>query len=136
MTADSYALFTDGGARGNPGPAAIGGLLTDPAGKTIDAFSIYLGLGTNNQAEYRALLYGLTLAQKHAVTHIICYLDSELVVRQMNREYTVKDAVLSELFAHVYALTGTFQKLKFVHIPREKNSRADALVNRALDHHH
>lgn len=132
---NGFKLFTDGGARGNPGPAAIGGVLFDPEGKKIDDYSVYVGVGTNNQAEYRALKHGLALAKKHRILHLTCYLDSELVVRQMNREYKVKDPSLAKLFADIYSVVGSFQKLKFVHIPREKNTLADALVNKALDMH-
>lgn len=132
---NDFSLFTDGGARGNPGPAAIGGILFDPNNKKIEDFSVYLGIGTNNQAEYQALKHGLALAKKHRITRLTCYLDSELVVRQMNREYKVKDPSLAKLFAEIYSGTGSFQKLVFAHIPREKNSLADALVNQALDKH-
>ena len=135
MNRDSFSLFTDGGARGNPGPAAIGGVLLDPTGKKIEEYAVYLGTATNNQAEYQALKHGLSVAKKHHITHLTCYLDSELVVRQMNREYKVKDPSLAKLFAEIYGSAVSFQKLTFVHIPREKNSQADTLVNKALDEH-
>lgn len=135
MSKNNFSLFTDGGARGNPGPAAIGGVLLDPTGKKIEEYAVYLGTATNNQAEYQALKHGLVVAKKHHISHLTCYLDSELVVRQMNREYKVKDSSLAKLFVEIYSCTVSFQKLTFVHISREKNYLADALVNKALDEH-
>ena len=124
-------LFTDGGARGNPGPAAIGGVLT--IGEKKFNFSEYIGEATNNQAEYQALLKGLQLAQTHQVEYLTCFLDSELVVRQINREYKVKDAELAILFVKIWNLAQKFKKITFSHVPREMNKTADKLVNEALD---
>ncbi len=124
-------LFTDGGARGNPGPAAIGGVLT--IGDKKFNFSEYIGKATNNQAEYQALLKGLELAKEHQVEELACFLDSELVVRQINREYKVKDAELAILFVKIWNVAQKFKKINFSHIPREMNTAADKLVNEALD---
>lgn len=125
-------LFTDGGARGNPGPSAIGGtLLID--NKEIDNLSEYIGESTNNQAEYKALLAGLELALKNEIEELACFLDSELVVKQINREYKVKDKELAKLFVKVWNTAQKFKKITFSHVRRELNKRADALVNQALD---
>ena len=127
-----FKLFTDGGSRGNPGPAAIGGVLYQ-ADKEIANFSKYLGQGTNNQAEYNALLTGLELAKKHKVNNLQCFLDSELVVKQLSKEYRVKDADLAKLFVKVWNLAQAFDSISFNHVRRELNKEADRLVNLALD---
>jgi ribonuclease HI len=127
-----FKLFTDGGSRGNPGPAAIGGVLYQ-ADKEIANFSKYLGQGTNNQAEYNALLTGLELAKKHKIINLQCFLDSELVVKQLNKEYRVKDADLAKLFVKVWNLAQEFDSISFNHVRREFNKEADRLVNLALD---
>ncbi len=124
-------LFTDGGARGNPGPAAIGGVLILDA--KSHTFSEYIGETTNNQAEYKALLFGLQLAQQHKVDELHCFLDSELVVKQINKEYKVKDQDLAKLFVKVWNLAQSFKKITFSHVRREMNKEADRLVNVALD---
>lgn len=126
-------LFTDGGSRGNPGPAGIGGVLYDEEDQIIASFSKYLGEGTNNQAEYTALLTGLELAQKHQVEELACFLDSELVVKQLKKEYKVKDAGLAKLFVKVWNASQNFRKISFTHVRREYNKEADLLVNQALD---
>ncbi|MBT7552955.1 ribonuclease HI family protein [bacterium] len=126
-------LFTDGGARGNPGPAGIGGVLYNMADEQLDFFSEYIGEGTNNQAEYKALLAGLELAQVHKIEEIDCFLDSELVVKQLNKEYKVKDAELAKIFVKIWNLSQTFKKITYSHVRRELNKEADAQVNKALD---
>lgn len=127
-------LFTDGGARGNPGPAGIGGVLKDPtSGGVLEKFTRYIGERTNNQAEYEAILEGLTRAKACGATHVDCFLDSELVVEQLKRNYRVKDGDLAKLFVKVWNLVQTFTKVTFQHIPREKNEAADTLVNQAID---
>ena len=128
-----YYLYTDGGARGNPGPAAIGGVITSKAGKIYNTFSLAIDKTTNNQAEYRALIHGLELAKKNGYLSLRCYLDSELLVNQLNYKYKVKDRHLAQLFAKVYTLKNSFTSLSFVQIPRERNKHADTLVNQALD---
>ena len=124
-------LHTDGGARGNPGPAGIGVVLEISGQKKI--FKKYIGESTNNQAEYQALILGLTEAKKAGVSEVDCYLDSELVVRQLKREYKVKNEGLRPLFIQVWNLTQQFKKVKFIHIFREDNKEADQLVNEAID---
>lgn len=128
----SHKLYTDGGARNNPGPAAIGGVLFDN-NKLIAEFSKYIGEGTNNQAEYEAIIAGLKLAIKNKVTQLDCYLDSKLVVEQLNQNFKIKQEHLQKLFVKAYNLTHKFDKVSFNHILREKNIQADALVNKALD---
>jgi len=132
MTSAICKLFTDGGSRGNPGPAAIGGILIRN-GETLNTFGTYIGTATNNSAEYQALIAGLKLAFKRRIQTLTCYLDSELVVRQLNFQYKVKDASLAQLFMQVYSLRQAFSKVTFISIPREQNAAADALVNNALD---
>lgn len=125
-------LHTDGGARGNPGPAAIGVIL-ESHGRTLVSLSEGIGTVTNNVAEYAALLRGLEEAQKHGVTDLECFLDSELVVRQLNREYKVRDQGLAPLFVRVWNLAQSFHAIRFRAVPRSENRGADALVNQALD---
>jgi ribonuclease HI len=125
-------VFTDGGARGNPGPAGIGVVITDD-GQTLEEFGAYVGEMTNNQAEYTALLAGLERAQKHTDTDVRCVLDSELVVKQLSGEYKVKSEQLAKLFHQVRAQEKNFKRVTYEHTLREGNERADALVNEALD---
>ncbi|HUT22020.1 MAG TPA: ribonuclease HI family protein [Candidatus Bipolaricaulota bacterium] len=126
-------IFSDGGARGNPGPAAIGVIIENDTGKSIKKISRYIGETTNNQAEYQALLAGLAYAKDLKPEEVNCYLDSELVVKQLNGEYKVKDKDLAAQFIKIWNLVHDFKKVVFHHVPREKNKKADALVNSALD---
>ena len=127
-------LFTDGGSRGNPGQAAVGCVLLDPVtGETLKEHSECIGVQTNNIAEYQALIAGLNLAKEFRPNHLLCHLDSELVVKQLNGEYRVKMATLQPLVEEIEHLKGELSDVRFIHIPRIKNSRADALVNMALD---
>jgi ribonuclease HI len=133
MKHEKLIIFTDGGARGNPGPAGIGCVILDEQGNAVAEISEYIGETTNNQAEYKALLAGLTKAKDLGAKEIDVFLDSELVVKQMNREYRVKDKDLAPLFVKVYNLTLGFKRIIFKHIRRKKNELADELVNQALD---
>ncbi len=128
-------IFTDGGARGNPGPAAIGIVIKDAKDKIIKEFAEYVGEMTNNQAEYKALIKGLELAKEFKPEEINCYLDSELLVKQMRQEYRVKDKNLQQLFVKVWNLALGFKKVTYHHIPRELNKEADKLLNLELDKH-
>ncbi|MBT3413050.1 MAG: ribonuclease HI family protein [Candidatus Jacksonbacteria bacterium] len=128
-----YTLFTDGGARGNPGPSAIGIVLKDVDGKIIEELGETIGNATNNQAEYSALLKGLEVALENKVQVIDCYLDSELVVKQLKQEYKVKDKKLAVLFVKAWNISKSFKGITFSHVPRSQNKRADKLVNDALD---
>ncbi len=129
-------LFTDGGSRGNPGQAAIGCILEDPArGVTLEEHAERIGVETNNVAEYRALIAGLQLAERYQPNRLLCHLDSELIVRQLNGEYQVKMPTLQPLYDEIRELSLHFPDVVFKHIPRRDNYRADALVNKALDEH-
>ncbi|MSR67631.1 ribonuclease HI family protein [Candidatus Peribacteria bacterium] len=127
-------LFTDGGSRGNPGQAAVGCVLYDPLkNEVIREYGECIGVETNNIAEYSALITGLKIASEFHPNHLICHLDSELVVKQLNGEYRVKMATFTPLIQEINALKSGFPHVSFVYVPREKNTRADLLVNRALD---
>ena len=125
-------LYTDGGSRGNPGPAGIGGVLKIKGQEQVE-FSDYIGKGTNNQAEYKAFLAGLKLAKEKEVNELACYLDSELIVKQIRGEYRVRDASLKVLFREVQEVMSSFKKVTVGHVKRDKNKEADKLVNIALD---
>ncbi len=125
-------LYTDGGARGNPGPAAVGFVLTG-IGSAPVMYKEYIGKATNNQAEYRALVAGIQRANREGVQDLVCYLDSELVVKQVRGEYRVKNEDLKILLGEIKKLLSAFRSITFEHIPRSKNSAADKLVNEALD---
>ncbi|OIP97097.1 hypothetical protein AUK40_04020 [Candidatus Wirthbacteria bacterium CG2_30_54_11] len=135
MTTPAISLITysDGGARGNPGPAGAGAVVIDQSSKEVLAeISLYLGETTNNQAEYRALIAALGKANELNAQSITCYLDSELIVEQMKGRYKVKNPGLKELYLQAIALVG-LKKVSFRHIPREQNSHADRLANEAMD---
>ncbi|MFH0873556.1 MAG: ribonuclease HI family protein [Candidatus Komeilibacteria bacterium] len=127
------SLYTDGGARGNPGPAAIG-VVAYSGTEQLWTIKRYIGETTNNQAEYQALIAGLTKAAGSS-NELSCYLDSELVVKQLRGEYRVKDRGLQPLVRQVVTLLQKFSAVNFHHIAREKNKVADHLVNEALDEH-
>jgi ribonuclease HI len=125
-------LNVDGGARGNPGPAAIGAVISDPDGAVLEEIAERIGVATNNVAEYRALLRGVTVARALGADEVEIIGDSELVARQLTGAYRVKNAALKPLRAEVLrALDGMRWTIRTV--PRAQNSRADALVNAALD---
>ncbi len=144
--------FTDGGSRGNPGPAACGVVIKNDKNEIILKTSKYLDKTTNNVAEYEGLILALQkakgifksrdgdlsrLGNRNAMNrvskNIECYLDSELVVKQLNHEYKIKDEGMQKLFIIVWNLTLDFDDVKFIHIPREENKLADEMVNRELD---
>jgi ribonuclease HI len=133
IAADAWTLWCDGGARGNPGPGAAAYVLQDPAGREVEARGERLGEVTNNVAEYRALIAGLTAAGRHNVRKLEVRLDTELVVRQMTGEYRVKHEGLKPLHTAAQRLAGRFEAIRFVSIPRESNARADRIVNETLD---
>ena len=133
-----YTIFTDGGARGNPGPAAIGVVIQGKdTGKK--EFGEYLGETTNNEAEYQAVIFAMKKlkqiigADKSKESNVKFYIDSELLCRQVSGEYKVKEKNLQGLFMEVWNLMTEFKKVSFEHVRREKNSEADALVNQILD---
>jgi ribonuclease HI len=123
----------DGGARGNPGPAAIGVVLRDGEGKVLEERGERIGRATNNVAEYRALLRGIELAAAHGATELELIGDSELVVRQVEGRYKVKDATMRELHAGVKRALAGFESWTIRHVRRESNAEADRLVNEVLD---
>jgi len=126
-------IYTDGGARGNPGPAGIGAVLFNEEKKVVSEISTYLGVATNNQAEYKALIAALKKAQELKAEELECYLDSELVVKQLKREYKVKNQDLAPLFLEIHNLSLSFKKITYTHIRRELNKEADRLANEAMD---
>jgi ribonuclease HI len=126
-------LRTDGGSRGNPGHAAAGIVIERADGSVLAQGKRYLGVMTNNQAEYRALLLGLTAIQRYSPTNVRVLMDSELIVRQMCGEYKVRDEGLRQLYKQAVTLTKSLPVVTFAHVPRAQNARADALVNQALD---
>lgn len=126
-------IFTDGGARGNPGPAASGIVIKNEKGETISSYGEYLGEQTNNFAEYSALISGLKKCKALGADEVDCLLDSELVTKQMRREYKVKEPTLQKLFIQAYNIATEFKKVTYRHILREKNKEADAEVNKVLD---
>lgn len=134
MPGDRWVLSVDGAARGNPGPAGVAAVLVDSSGREVFAAKAYIGETTNNVAEYRALVLGLTEAAAFA-SDLLVQCDSELVVRQVNGEYKVKNTQLKELIARVSALASGYKSLEVRHVPREKNSRADEVANEAIDEH-
>ena len=129
----TYLLMADGAARGNPGPAAYGFVLAAPDGQPVAEEGVTLGRATNNVAEYEGLLAGLERARHLGVRRLAVRLDSELVVRQMNGLYRVKNAGLRPLFERARILCAHFESVTFEHVRREANRRADELANQALD---
>lgn len=133
-----FILYADGGSRGNPGPAGAGALVIDEEGVQVVTVSEYLGVTTNNVAEYTAVIRALEslatlLGSAASGARVEARLDSQLVVRQMNGEYKVKHPNIVPLAARVKALASQFASLQFVHVYREDNTKADALANAAMD---
>jgi ribonuclease HI len=128
-------LKTDGGSRGNPGKGAAAAIIFNEEGNLIDFTAKFLAITTNNNAEYQALILGLKLASKLNINEIDCFLDSELIVKQMRGEYKILDYNIKELKKELDQLTKLFTQITFTHIPREQNKFADKLVNLILDEH-
>lgn len=133
MNNEKIIIYTDGGSRGNPGPAGIGVVLYNEKKERIAEISKYLGVTTNNQAEYTALIEGLKKAKDLGAKEVNVFMDSELVVKQLKHEYKVKNKDLAPLFLQVYNLSLNFSKISFTHVYREHNSEADKLANEAMD---
>ena len=131
---DTATMHIDGAARGNPGPAAYAVVLARP-GHAIVEEANPIGAATNNVAEYTALIEGLELATELGVKKLAVFSDSELLVKQMNGEYRVKNPELLELYQEAKRLASGFEKLTLTHVRREQNKRADAIGNDALDGH-
>jgi ribonuclease HI len=123
----------DGGARGNPGPAAIAAVVSTDSGEPIEERSLPIGVATNNVAEYRALLLAIERARELGAESVELVGDSELVVRQVRGEYKVKDAGLRPLHAAATKALREFERWSIRNVPRDENAAADALVNAALD---
>jgi len=138
MNIDVYTIYTDGGSRGNPGPAASGYVIEGPDIRRTEQ-GHYLGVETNNVAEYSAAIFALNklkslIGAGHASSaHVRVMADSELLVRQVNGEYKVRDAGLKKLFVDLYNARQDFAKVTFTHVRREHNKDADRMVNEALD---
>jgi ribonuclease HI len=130
---NKLTIYTDGGARGNPGPAGIGVVIFDSSNKVIKQTQEYIGETTNNQAEYKAVIKGLELARDLKASEIELKLDSELVVSQLREEYKVKNKDLAPLFVKAWNLLQGFDSVKITHVRRDKNHLADTLVNQAID---
>jgi phosphoribosylglycinamide formyltransferase-1 len=130
---DKVIIHIDGGSRGNPGPAAAGFIISNPAGNQIEAKGFFLGKTTNNIAEYTALIKALEAIQKIGTEQLIVFSDSELLVRQINGQYKVKSEQIKPLHQQAVGLLEKFENWKVQHVTRDKNKEADRLVNQALN---
>lgn len=130
---DELHVFIDGAARGNPGPAAIGVVILTRQGRRVAAFGEAIGEATNNFAEYTALVHALRLLSAYEVERLRVYTDSELVVRQIQGLYRVRERSLRSLHSQVMSMLGRYRDWSIQHVPREENREADRLANHALD---
>ncbi|MFQ5442139.1 MAG: ribonuclease HI family protein [Thermodesulfobacteriota bacterium] len=130
-----YELYVDGASRGNPGESGAGAVIKDHSGRAVKRLKKYLGTGTNNMAEYKALIMGLEAARSMGVSKILVYADSELMVRQLSGVYKVKSETLLPLYERARGLLSGFSEYKIKHIPRDRNKAADNLANEAIDSH-
>jgi len=134
-----YIVYTDGGSRGNPGPAAVGAVICNDQGEAIKKYGQTIGQATNNEAEYQALIFALKKMKqvfgkaKMAQAQIEVRMDSELIVSQLNHQYKIEEPHLQQLFLQVWNLLIDFGGYAFLAVPREQNKEADRLVNEALD---
>lgn len=124
---------TDGASRGNPGLAGAGVIIKDEQGQTVETIQKFLGRSTNNQAEYQALIEGLTAVARHEPAEVTVRMDSELVIKQMNGIYRVRHPQIMPLYARAMEVAGKLPSVTFVHVPRERNPGADELANLAID---
>jgi ribonuclease HI len=129
----AWVVMVDGAARGNPGPAGCGAVIYDENGVVVKQLSRYLGQTTNNVAEYEGLLMGLEAALQLGRKQIVVQSDSELLVRQLNGQYRVKDEKLKVLFQRAMTLLRQFDSYRILHVGRELNKVADRLANQAID---
>jgi len=132
-TPETYRLYTDGACRGNPGAGGAGAVITDNRENILWEGKRYLGHCTNNIAEYKALILGLEGALQNGYKNLEVYLDSELLARQVNGLYKVKNENLKELMRQVQALLASFDNIQVKHVPRCRNEHADRLANLAID---
>ncbi|MGD9125218.1 MAG: ribonuclease HI family protein [Desulfarculaceae bacterium] len=134
MNADPVLiLHADGASRGNPGLAGAGAVLLDQTGRQVGSFKRFLGVATNNEAEYQALLLGLEGARKLGADRLKIRLDSQLLVRQLNGQYRVKSPGLKPLYEKALRLLRDFAEVDIIHVKRNLNTEADALANQAID---
>jgi ribonuclease HI len=126
-------LYSDGAARGNPGPSGAGAVLVEPGGQVVAKLGKYLGHQTNNYAEYMGLLLGLKHAKSLGAKEIEVFADSELLIRQLGGRYQVKSQSLRPLYEEAVKLLNDFSRVKLVHVPRAMNAAADEMSNRAID---
>lgn len=134
-TAGQLIIYSDGGSRGNPGPSAAGYVIVDIRGELVDEGGSYIGITTNNQAEYHGILLGLEKARKLGAVSVEFRLDSLLVANQLNGTYVIRNRELWPVHERIRALMAQFEKVTFRHVKREFNQRADAMVNKILDTH-
>ncbi|SET28385.1 ribonuclease HI family protein [Stigmatella erecta] len=132
-TVPRLRLYSDGAARGNPGPAGAGAVLIEPGGQVVARIGKFLGQQTNNYAEYMGLLIGLKHARSLGTKEIEIFADSELLIRQLGGRYQVKSPILRPLYEEAVKLLNDFSRVKLVHVPREMNAEADEMSNRAID---
>ena len=135
LTMKKLKIYTDGGSRGNPGPSASGFVLLDTNDNIVMEQGIYLGITTNNQAEYQALKLALEEAKKLQASQVDVYMDSLLVVNQMLGKFKIKNRDLWPIYDSIKKLSESFGQITFTHVPRELNKLADRMVNKALDEH-
>jgi ribonuclease HI len=133
LSINKVIIHSDGAARGNPGPAAIGATIHDEKGNLVAAISRCIGVTTNNQAEYLAVISALEKAISLGARQVVLLSDSELVIRQLQGRYRVKNAALKPLYQKVVQLLASLDKFSASSVPREQNAAADALANKALD---
>lgn len=126
-------VYTDGASRGNPGKAGIGVIILDDSGQILAKENEYIGIATNNVAEYKAVILGLQKAVEIGATKVKLFADSQLLVRQLSGEYRVRNEGLKPLFLEVKKLSQEFEEFEAIHIPREENKEADGLANQALN---
>jgi len=126
-------INADGASRGNPGPAAIGVTIKDDKGNLVTSISRRIGRATNNQAEYRAIIAGLEKAIELGAREVMIYSDSELIVKQINGRYRIKNTSLRILYENLVKLISPLEKFSIQHVPRKRSIEADVLANKALD---
>lgn len=130
---EKFLIYIDGAARGNPGPAGIGVVIFDEKKKKIKDYNKYLGVATNNIAEYKALIYSLEEARTLGMQNLVLHMDSELVAKQLKGEFRVKNNKIKNLFDTAICLINGFQKIEIRHIDRSLNKEADRLANKAIN---
>lgn len=133
LNVNKVIINADGAARGNPGPAAIGATIKDEGGNIIASISRRIGVTTNNQAEYRAIITALEKAVSLGARQVALKSDSKLIVEQINGRYKIKNTALRPLYQEIVKLTGSLQSITVSYVPRAQNAEADKLANKALD---